>query len=58
MRGDVLVVVIGVLCRHPGSRVFWNDNSPSGSRARGERERQGVHFLIQRDQAFTHVMDN
>lgn len=32
MRGDVLVVVIGVLCWHPGSAACWRDNRPSGGR--------------------------
>lgn len=36
-RGDVLVVVIGVLCWHPGSTACWKDNRPVGGGA-GERE--------------------
>lgn len=35
MRGDVLVVVIGALCWHPGSKVCWGDNRPSGCRVAG-----------------------
>lgn len=35
MRGDVLVVVIGALCWHPGSKVCWGDNRPSGCRMVG-----------------------
>lgn len=38
MRGDVLVVVIGVLCWHPGSTACWRDNKPLGGRVGGERE--------------------
>lgn len=38
VRGDVLVVVIGALCWHPGSTACWRDNRPSRGRAGGERE--------------------
>lgn len=43
MRGDVLVVVIGVLCWHPGSTACWRDNRPVGGRA-GERESEHPPF--------------
>lgn len=43
MRGDVLVVVIGALCWHPGSPACWKDNRPSGGRV-GERESDRTPF--------------
>lgn len=58
MRGDVLVVVIGVLCWHPGSSACWKDNRPVGGESGGERESQIVHFLIPHDEASTQVVDN
>lgn len=61
MRGDVLVVVIGVLCWHPGRKVCRRDNRPSGGVYVFGRGVGGGSdhppFLIQCDQALTHVVD-
>lgn len=38
MRGDVLVVVIGALCWHPGCTACWGDNRPSGGGERVEKK--------------------
>lgn len=64
MRGDVLVVVIGAPCWHPGSKVCWGDNRPSGCRMVGggreggvEGASEGPPFNITRP-GFTHIVDN